>query len=94
MPGILQTLDQADNHEFVAAKHRIVLHGKEGTVGLMPPVGSVLSDDQIASVLTYIRREWGQAGSPVDPGTVRAVRAATAARTRPWTDKELIAIVK
>ena len=73
---------------------RILLNGKEGTVGLMPPVGSVLSDDQIASVLTYIRREWGQAGSPVDPGTVRAIRAATAARTRPWTDKELIAIAK
>jgi mono/diheme cytochrome c family protein len=73
---------------------RILLNGKEGTVGLMPPVGSVLNDDQIASVLTYIRREWGQAASPVDPETVRAVRAATAARTRPWTDKELLAIAK
>src|SRR5439155_11931709 len=45
---------------------RILLHGKEGTVGLMPPVGSVLSDDQIAGVLTYVRREWGQTGSAVD----------------------------
>ena len=30
----------------------------------MPPVGSVLSDDQIAGVLTYIRREWGQTVRP------------------------------
>ena len=43
---------------------RILLSGKEGPVGLMPPVGSVLSDDQIAGVLTYIRREWGQTGRP------------------------------
>ena len=34
----------------------------------MPPVGQVFSDDQIAAVLTYIRREWGQTGTPVDAG--------------------------
>ena len=44
-------------------------------IGLMPPVGSVLNDDQIAGVLTYIRREWGQTGTPVDPGQVKTVRA-------------------
>jgi mono/diheme cytochrome c family protein len=37
-------------------------------LNLMPLVGSALSDDQIAGVLTYIRREWGQGGTPVDPG--------------------------
>ena len=26
----------------------------------MPPVGSALNDEQIAAVLTYVRREWGQ----------------------------------
>ena len=46
---------------------RILLNGKEGTIGLMPPVGSVLNDDQIAAVLTYVRREWGQPGSPSIP---------------------------
>jgi mono/diheme cytochrome c family protein len=73
---------------------RILLNGKEGPVGLMPPVGSVLNDDQIAGVLTYIRREWGQAGTPVDPGHVQAVRTQTATRTRPWTHDELMAMVK
>jgi mono/diheme cytochrome c family protein/glucose/arabinose dehydrogenase len=71
---------------------RVLLHGKEGAVGLMPPIGSALNDDQIASVLTYVRREWGQAGSPVDAAAVAAVRTKTANRTRPWTDAELRAL--
>jgi mono/diheme cytochrome c family protein len=71
---------------------RILLNGKEGPIGLMPPVGSVLTDDQIAGVLTYIRREWGQAGSPVDSATVKTVRDANAGRTRPWTHAELLAL--
>jgi mono/diheme cytochrome c family protein/glucose/arabinose dehydrogenase len=73
---------------------RILLSGKEGPVGLMPPVGSVLSDDQIAGVLTYIRREWDQTGTPVDPAQVRTVRAQTVSRTRPWTHDELMAMIK
>ncbi len=71
---------------------RILLNGKEGPIGLMPPVGSVLSDDQIAGVLTYVRREWGQPGSAVDPATVKSVRELTAGRTRPWTNAELLAL--
>ena len=68
---------------------RILLHGKEGAIGLMPPIGSAITDEQIAGVLTYIRREWGQTGSPVDAATIAGVRALTASRTRPWTDDEL-----
>ena len=68
---------------------RILLNGKEGPIGLMPPIGSALNDDQIAAVLTYIRREWGKTGTPVDPATVKDVREQTAGRTRPWTDAEL-----
>jgi mono/diheme cytochrome c family protein len=73
---------------------RILLNGKEGPIGLMPPVGSVLSDEQIASVLTYVRREWGQTGTPVDPTQVKAMRTETASRTRPWTHDELMAMIK
>jgi mono/diheme cytochrome c family protein len=69
-----------------------LLHGKEGAIGLMPPIGSALNDDQSASVLTYVRREWGQAGSPVEPATVSSVRTQTANRNRPWTDAELQAL--
>jgi mono/diheme cytochrome c family protein len=71
---------------------RILLNGKEGPIGLMPPIGSTLDDEQLASVLTYIRREWGQPGTPVDPATVTAVRKLTAGRTRPWTDAELMTL--
>ncbi|ODS54874.1 MAG: hypothetical protein ABS36_10460 [Acidobacteria bacterium SCN 69-37] len=71
---------------------RIVLNGKEGSVGLMPPLGQSLSDDQIAEVLTYVRRQWGNVASPVDPAAVREARAATAGRTRPWSQDEIAAL--
>ena len=71
---------------------RILLHGKEGPVGLMPPVGSVLTDEQIANVLTYVRREWGQSGSVVEAAAVKDVRDSNASRTRPWTHDELMAL--
>ena len=71
---------------------RIVLNGKEGSVGLMPPLGSVLSDDQVAAALTYIRREWGHTATPIAPSSVKDLRAATNGRTRPWTAEELLQI--
>jgi mono/diheme cytochrome c family protein len=67
---------------------RIVLHGKEGEM-LMPPVGSSLTDEQLANVLTYVRRSWGNSASPIEPREVSEVRGATAGRTRPWTEAEL-----
>jgi putative membrane-bound dehydrogenase-like protein len=68
---------------------RIVLAGKEGAVGLMPPLGASLSDEQIAGVLTYIRREWGHTASAVAPADVKEVRGMTASRTRPWSEDEI-----
>jgi len=71
---------------------RILLQGKEGSVGLMPPLGATLTDEQIAGALTFIRRQWGNAAGPVEPNSVKDVRAATTGRTRPWTNDELLAI--
>jgi mono/diheme cytochrome c family protein len=71
---------------------RVVLNGKEGPTGLMPGLGGALDDEQVAAVLTYIRREWGQTGSAVDAATVKEVRALSAGRTRPWTAEELARI--
>ena len=68
---------------------RILLHGKEGAVGLMPPLGGALNDDQIAAVLTYVRREWGNTGSPVPSDDVTEIRGLTKTRAKPWTDAEL-----
>ena len=72
--------------------NRILLHGKEGAVGLMPPLGAAMTDERVAAVLTYIRRAWGQPASPVDAATVREIRAQTAGRNRPWTAEELARI--
>jgi mono/diheme cytochrome c family protein len=68
---------------------RILLGGKEGPIGLMPPLASALGDEQIAAVLTYIRREWGHTASPVAPDEVKEIRGLTKTRRRPWTDAEL-----
>lgn len=68
---------------------RVLLHGKEGQTGLMPPIGSTLSDEQLASVLTFVRREWGHGSTAVEPALVARLRESTRQRTRPWTDGEL-----
>ena len=70
---------------------RIVLHGKEGEM-LMPPIGGSMTNDQIANVLTYVRRAWGNSASPITPIGVREVRGATAGRNKPWTEAELTRI--
>jgi mono/diheme cytochrome c family protein/HEAT repeat protein len=68
---------------------RILLAGKEGQIGLMPPLGPALTDEQIAAALTYIRRAWGHTAAPVDPLNVMEVRALTKGRAKPWTNEEL-----
>jgi len=71
---------------------RVLINGKEGAVGLMPPLGAALSDEQVAAVLTHVRRAWDNAGSPLTAADVAPIRALTAGRTRPWTDAELAAL--
>ena len=57
----------------------------------MPPL-SVLENELLASILTYIRQAWGHAFDPIDSNEVARVRAATAGRQTPWTEKELLSI--
>jgi mono/diheme cytochrome c family protein len=70
---------------------RILLGGKEGTIGLMPPLGPSMSDEDIAATLTYIRRAWGHTATPVDPLNVMEVRGLSKGRAKPWTTEELLA---
>jgi mono/diheme cytochrome c family protein/glucose/arabinose dehydrogenase len=78
---------------------RILLHGLRGPLTIknrvyeldMPPLG-VLDDQQIAAVLTYIRRAWGHAAAPVEPNTVAQIRAETESREEAWTESELLKI--
>lgn len=69
---------------------RIVLDGKEGDQ-LMPPVQD-LSDEEIAAVLTFVRRAWGNDASPVSADQVDMVREITSGRDTPWTEEELLDI--
>jgi len=71
---------------------RILLNGKEGSTGLMPPLGQTFTDDQIANVLTYVRRQWGNTATPIDVQVVKDTRTAVAGRTKPWTNAELTAL--
>ena len=57
----------------------------------MPPL-NILSDEEIAGLLTYVRREWGHTASPVSPEFVKEVREKTADRIDAWTQAELLKI--
>jgi mono/diheme cytochrome c family protein/glucose/arabinose dehydrogenase len=75
---------------------RIVLHGLTGPVSVkgrnyrldMPAFGA-FSDDQISGILTFVRREWENNAAPVEPGTVNAIRTATADRHEAWVVEQL-----
>ena len=76
---------------------QIVLHGLQGPIVIdgeewnlfMPGLVDVLNDEQLAAVMTYVRREWGHAASPVDPEFVADIRKKYADRVDMWTVEEL-----
>ena len=92
-PSISETPIVVGNPELPI---KFILQGLMGpiTVGgmnfnsMMPPVPGV-NDQDIADVLTYARQSFGNKGNPVSVDQVKAVRAATAGRTAPWTTAEL-----
>ena len=78
---------------------RVLLQGLQGpieregiTYDLQMPAAPFEYDEQIASLLTYIRRAFGNTADPVHPDTVAKVRAETADRATPWTEPELMEI--
>ena len=62
-------------------------------MGMMPPVVKQLSDDQIAEVLTYIRRAWGNTGSPIAGAEVRETRQGNV-HVGVWTEEELTKLLQ
>lgn len=68
---------------------RVLLNGKDGSIGEMPPLGQSLSDEQVAQVLTYVRGSFGNTASPIHPDLVKEFRLSYAYRKKPWTDAEL-----
>jgi len=78
---------------------RIVLHGLNGPIRVngaaynldMPSMG-IFDDEQVAGILTYIRREWENGGKPFQPETVKKIRAETRQRQEAWTSEELLKV--
>ncbi|HZR18313.1 MAG TPA: cytochrome c [Verrucomicrobiae bacterium] len=78
---------------------RIALNGLSGPItvkglpfnGAMVPWKDVLSDEEIAAVLTYVRqnKEWGNNAPEVTPEQVKAVRAKIKDRSTPFSPDEL-----
>lgn len=79
---------------------RLMLHGLEGPIevkGLqfnntMVPWKDLLSDSQIAAVLSFIRSEWGNKAPKVTPEQVKTIRDKTSDRKQHWTAQELLQI--
>jgi mono/diheme cytochrome c family protein len=77
---------------------RIVLHGVRGPMEVqgktydqeMPGFGQILSDSDVASLLSFVRGRFGAPGESIAPATVSRVRAANQSRTAYWSVTELI----
>lgn len=52
---------------------------------------SLLSDQELAAVLTFVRNTWGNRASTVNAETVKSVREQTIDRTTFWMPEELLA---
>src|SRR5882762_209185 len=67
---------------------KIVLHGVHGPMEVdgktydqeMPGFGRVLSDAEVASLLSFIRKRFAGPSDPITPATVSRVRAASQSR--------------
>ncbi len=56
---------------------------------IMPGQEAVLTDEKIASVITFVRANFGNTAGPVGAETVAAARKKYADRKTPWTQAEL-----
>ncbi len=77
---------------------RIVLHGVRGPMVVdgktydreMPGFGQILSDSEVAFLLSYVRRQFGVPSGPITADIVSRVRAANQTRTQYWRVDELL----
>jgi uncharacterized protein len=75
---------------------RVVLHGIQGPIEVngqkfenIMPAHVDLNDTEIADVLTYIRQNWSNDATPIEPAAVGQTRAKYSTRKEPWTADEL-----
>ena len=78
---------------------KIVLHGVRGRMEIagevydreMPGFGAILSDADVASLVSFVRARFGSAGSATKVETVARVRTRAAGRKDYWSIEELLA---
>lgn len=68
---------------------KIHVDGKEYN-GAMTPFGGLLNDDELASVLTYVRKSFGHDASAITASEVKKVRAQTKEKIGLYTADELL----
>jgi len=98
MPGLAPPL--AGSEWAVGPADRLIRIVTQGMTGPVEVAGTkwqlempglpIFSDEEVAGILTYIRREWEHTASPVAPSYVTSVRAAIKDRTKAWTAEELL----
>lgn len=77
---------------------KIVLHGVRGRMEIsgktydreMPGFAPILSDQDVSSLLSFVRRQFGAPSEPISADAVSRVRAATRDRTDYWNVEELL----
>jgi mono/diheme cytochrome c family protein len=77
----------------------LMLHGHQGPMNVMGgsynnamPQWKQLSDNQIAAILTYIRSDWGNHASAIEPAFVAGIRSEHKDQSDPWTQAQLMAM--
>lgn len=75
---------------------RVLLHGMEGVVvvdgntfNIAMPAAPLNDDDEVAAVMTFVRRSFGNNAGAVSPKTVARIREETKSREKSWTAREL-----
>lgn len=77
---------------------QIVIHGLQGPIEVngkdynlvMPPQGEALTNEQIASIVTYVRSSWGHEESAVTPADVQAQRDALESPSGMWLSQRIL----
>jgi len=67
----------------------MTVDGKVYAASPMPPQETVLTDDKVAAVMTYVRANFGNTSAAVSADVVAAARKKFADRKTSWTEAEL-----
>jgi mono/diheme cytochrome c family protein len=101
-PGLFPPLAGSEwvNAKGINRLAQIPLEGLTGTIEVkgqqmtfpagMVAIGAVLSDNDLAAVLSYIRGSWGNKAEPVDADDLKAIRAKIGAHPQPVSPDQLM----